>query len=288
MKEPEDDILKNFGFEDDEFLRDALREIKNIKKPVTTKEQAWDRFEQSLNFKSEVVNKSRFTIPLAWKIAASIVIILSVGIIFRMWNNVNISTSNNQIVIITLPDNSKVTLNAASRISYHKFRFSSSRNINLSGEALFTVTKGEKFEIISLGKTISVLGTELNVYSRTSYFEVKCLSGKVAILIPGNEKQFLTKGQGLKHEVTQKNISRFNVTSEAAPWIRGNFYFQDADFNLVADELGRQFNVKIKKTNVDRRYTGYFNKSKLTDALNSICLPMGLNYTIANDSVYIK
>ena len=289
MKEPEVDLLKKFGFEEDDFLREALLELKNLEKPPTSKEDAWARFEQTLLEKSVAPAPVRF-LPLSiiWKIAASVILIISLGFGFQIWNNVNISTVNNQIQKVTLPDQSVVTLNAATNLSYHKFRWSASRKVNLSGEALFSVTKGNHFEITTLGKTITVLGTEFNVFSRAAYFEVKCLSGKVAVQIPGKNKLLLTKGQGVRQDILQKSIAAFKVTNGVSTWIQGDFYYQDADLNLVLDELGRQFNVHIQKGNFNRRYTGFFNKSDLGAALNRICLPMGLTYSVSKDTVAIR
>jgi ferric-dicitrate binding protein FerR (iron transport regulator) len=290
MNEPGDDILKQFGFGDDEQLRKALSELDKLKtKPLQSKAEAWAKFEQSVVSRDNTKPKSNLiTVGLVWKVAASILVLIAVWMGFNTWTNVTCLTANNQTREVILPDHSTVTLNAASTLNYKKFRWNASRQVELSGEALFKVTKGSSFEIFSLGKTITVLGTEFNVFSRENYFEVKCISGKVAVQIPGTEKIMLTKGTAVKKEHKDKAPVKFDVPSGEASWINGNFYYNDADLNLAFDEIARQFNVTISRNLPDRRYSGYFNKSGLKEALDHVCLPMNLTYNIIKDSVIIK
>jgi ferric-dicitrate binding protein FerR (iron transport regulator) len=290
MNEPDNDILKQFGFGDDEQLRKTLSELENLKvKPTLSKDEAWAKFEQSLVSKSAVKSKSDvITFGTVWKIAASILLIIAVWLGFNAWNKIKYVTANGQTKTIVLPDNSTVTLNAASSFTCNKLGWKSSRKVELSGEAFFKVTKGGNFEITSLGNTIKVLGTEFNVYSRVNYFEVKCFSGKVEVQITGNAKTLLTKGTAVRKEAKDKVPTKFDVIKNGTTWINGNFYYNDADLNLVFDEIARQYNVHISKNALDRRYTGFFNRSDLKEALDHVCLPMGLSYSIIKDTVIIK
>jgi transmembrane sensor len=290
MNEPDNDILKQFGFGDDDELRKALSELENLKvKPKLSKEDAWAKFEQSLVMRGNVKPKPEIiSFGTVWKIAASVLLIISVWMGFRSWNSKSVVTANNQTIAITLPDGSNVTLNAASKLNYRKFLWKQSRKVELSGEALFKVNKGSSFEVIALGKTIRVLGTEFDVLSRENYFEVKCISGKVEVQIPGTEKVVLTKGTAIRKDHTDKVPVKQDITSNSGSWVNGNFYYNDADLNLVFDEISRQFNVHINKNELSRRYTGYFNKKSLTEALNNVCIPMNLTYSMIKDSVIIK
>jgi ferric-dicitrate binding protein FerR (iron transport regulator) len=288
---PEDDILKQFGLEDDQALRDALACMDNITvKPNISKESAWERFEQSVEENSRQLPDTRsFSFKLVWKIAASVaVLVVSAWFAFNAWNNVTYTTDNKQIKEITLPDNSTVTLNAASSLSFRKFGWKSTRKVLLTGEGLFKVTKGNSFEVISQGNTVKVLGTEFNIFSRNNYFEVKCISGKVQVQIPGSQKIILNKGKAVRKSETE-TPQEFNITANNSSWVNGDFYFNRIDLNLVLDEIERQFDVQIGgDTIMNRQYTGYFNKKDMNQALQNVCLPMGLNFKIINDTVIIK
>jgi transmembrane sensor len=290
MKEPEGDILKQFGFGDDQLLREVLSGMDQLRvEPIISKEEAWARFGQSVTMRQGMKPESRvWTWGLAWKIAASVVVLLSAWLGFRAWNKTSYVTANSQVKEFKLPDNSTVMLNASSKLTFEKFKWETSRRVELSGEALFMVKKGTHFEITTRGKIIRVLGTVFNVFSRENYFEVRCISGKVEVQIPGSTKVLLTKGNAVKQEARGKGPVTFDVTTSTGAWINGDFYYTDAELRLVFDEIARQFNVHISGEMIDRRYSGYFNKSTLTEALNNVCLPMGLTYRISKDTVIIR
>lgn len=288
MKEPEDDILKQFGLENDPGLRDVLAALNKLEMPASTKEEAWARFEQAIPNCSgkQVALKNSYS--LVWGVAASFLVLVMAWWGFTVWNNAEYVTANNEIKQITLPDQSKVTLNAASKLGFKKWGWKSSRKVNLAGEALFEVVKGNKFEISTLGKTIRILGTEFNVFSRVNFFEVKCISGQVGVSIPGNDEIILIKGKAVKVDNKDQVPVQYDVQENTSSWINGDFYFDNARLEMVFEEISRQFNVYIVYQPQKRRYTGYFNKMSLEGALKSVCLPMGLTYTALNDSVLIE
>jgi ferric-dicitrate binding protein FerR (iron transport regulator) len=78
-------------------------------------------------------------------------------------------------------------------------------------------------------------------------------------------------------------VGKFDLSE--ADWRNGEFIFSDTPLNEVFMELGRQFNIKIKaQSHEGRIYTGRFSNKNLQEALQLICLPMGLTYRIENDS----
>lgn len=286
---PEDDILKQFGLENDQALREALSCLDTMTvKPNLSKENAWEKFEESVRANAPLPKTRTLTFNLVWKIAASLIIIVSAWFGFNAWNKVSYITYNNQIKEITLPDNSTVTLNAASSLSFTKVGWKSSRKVTLTGEGLFKVTKGNSFEVISQGNSVKVLGTEFNIFSRKNYFEVKCLSGKVQVQIPGSQKIILNKGKAVR-KTENETPREYETTANTADWMKGDFYYDRVDLNMVFDEIERQFDVNIAgDTMLNRQYTGYFNKGDINQALQNVCLPMGLSYKISKDTVIIK
>ena len=56
----------------------------------------------------------------------------------------------------------------------------------------------------------------------------------------------------------------------------------------VPKEIERQFNVRVESVNVqDRIYTGYFKNNDLETALQNVCLPMSLHYSVNGKKVRI-
>jgi ferric-dicitrate binding protein FerR (iron transport regulator) len=88
-------------------------------------------------------------------------------------------------IATTLPDGSRVTLNAGSRISYNKGFGYSNRNLVLDGEAYFEVRKNEEVPfVISAGEAqVKVYGTMFNVkaYKRKPELKVTVSEGSVLL-----------------------------------------------------------------------------------------------------------
>jgi transmembrane sensor len=99
----------------------------------------------------------------AWKIAASLTIILLSYFVIRWATGDNITiNSGDQVSTLYLPDSSMVWLNINSRITYSK-KFTR-REIDLSGEAFLLVKKDSSDFIVTNENTVTkVVGTAFNL-----------------------------------------------------------------------------------------------------------------------------
>ncbi len=188
-----------------------------------------------------------------------------------------------QMLQVDLPDGSLVILNSESRIEFDEEDFrNGERNVVLKGEAWFDVQKGGSF-VVEAGKgSVEVLGTEFNVLSRPGNFEVVCDEGKVKTLY-GRSGVTLFAGTGVKYDfekdllVESKNVSR-------SEWRDGAFYFDNDPIVNVLNELERQFEVSLDfRGNAKQSYTGVFKAGNLTSALDLVCKPLDLDYSIQKD-----
>ena len=91
---------------------------------------------------------------------------------------------------LTLPDGTKVWLNAGSRLSYSSF-FTNERKVVLSGEGFFDVAKNESSPFIVSTQAIDIkaVGTRFNVFSYPDgdYTGVYLQEGKVKAYFPSEE-----------------------------------------------------------------------------------------------------
>jgi transmembrane sensor len=72
-------------------------------------------------------------------------------------------------------------------------------------------------------------------------------------------------------------------------WIEGRFWFNNTRIEEVFKEMERQFNISIAYQDTTQRYyTGYFSNKNLIDALELVCEPMQLQYSVTKDNVTIK
>jgi transmembrane sensor len=144
----------------------------------------------------------------------------------------------------TLPDGTKVWLNADSRLKFPSKFDGDKRNVKLEGEAYFEVAKDKShpFLVQTDNQTLEVLGTHFNIssYSDENTTRTTLLEGSVKIndivLRPGQEA-VLTDG-------LIKIISA-DIEAEIA-WKNGDFVFSGADFRSVMREIMRWYNVTVE------------------------------------------
>lgn len=150
---------------------------------------------------------------------------------------------------LTLPDGSRVWLNAASSITYPTAFTGESREVSITGEAYFEVAKqaGKPFRVKAGAMNVEVLGTHFNINAYTEEKTVKTtlLEGAVKIAAAGKET-LLKPGQqaGLQGNGSLQVKSDVNL-DEVVAWKNGLFQFNDADMPAVMRQLENWYDVKV-------------------------------------------
>ena len=236
----------------------------------------------SLLSKIENVNPTK-TIRFTKYFQAAAAVILAVIGMYTMssiFSKEKIATKFAQQSEITLPDSSHIKLNAFSNIIWSRKHFAKTRLITLNGEAFFDVKKGNKFTIETNNGTVEILGTQLNVFSRNDEFRVSCITGKVRVS-SNNQQQIILPGEIA--ELTPLGLIKTNKNNikQTISWTKGEFYFEDKPLVSIFAELERQFDVSISFENKEERLiTVGFSNNNLKEALDIVCIPMGLNYEV--------
>jgi ferric-dicitrate binding protein FerR (iron transport regulator) len=218
--------------------------------------------------------------------AAAALILLLIGIysVSVIYSNQRISTGFGSQTQITLPDGSLVSLNSGSKLVWNERKFNRNRLVALSGEAYFEIEKGGEFIIKTENGTVEILGTKLNVFSREKEFWVSCLTGKVGVEADNSSQVLLTSEMA---ELTSQRLEKRVLTevNQTAAWKEGMFYFEDKPLVSIFDEIERQFDVSIQfEGDVNRSITVSFTNKKLEEALDVVCIPMGLKYEISKNN----
>ena len=209
-----------------------------------------------------------------------------VGFINSSDSRVAFESGIGEIRELSLPDGTGVTLNALSSISYNE-NWDVARKVWLSGKARFDVAKGTTFEVITEKYVTTVLGTSFDVSYEDETIEVSCYSGKVEVS-DGSQRQILTAGERAFVENGKLVATEFNVEA-TRKWITGEFYFENAPFEKVVNELRKQFDLEISGfSNDNRLYKGYFYKDDLKEALDLVFKPMGYDYKLDGQQVVVK
>jgi len=218
---------------------------------------------------------------------AALIAVLAAGYIFVSSLDSTFTTEIAQKENITLPDSSKVILNANSELTYNRGNWNTERVLELNGEAYFKVTKGNTFSVETSQGTVTVLGTQFNVYSRDTIFNVVCYEGLVSVSF-NDETIKLPAGNKLKIE-NKKLILNTQSAKLLPVWIGNESSFDNATLGTVINELRAQYPISITAPNYinAKRFTGSFTHTNLENALRAVCAPLQLEFTIDGDQVRI-
>jgi ferric-dicitrate binding protein FerR (iron transport regulator) len=244
-------------------------------------DQAW------LDMQAKMTQRkaSAKVVAFSWKplisVAAAAAIIVGLVLIWPQDDLKIFQCMAGRTEVVTLPDESKATLNAGSSLTFSE-DWGNERSVELKGQAFFEVIKGSTFRVVTPGGVVEVLGTSFDVFSRESEFRVACRTGKVRVSA-GKQSVEIAPGFTAILENNRLLVGEFELADP--DWRNGEFIYRDAPLGQVFEELGRQFNVKMDiPAIVNRRYTGRFSNKNLEDALQLICTPMGLIYSIDNSN----
>lgn len=220
------------------------------------------------------------------KFAALIAIIVASFVLITSLDT-TISTEIAQKENIILPDASEVILNSNSELVYNKRNWDKERALELHGEAYFKVSKGNKFSVETSQGTVTVVGTQFNVFARDTIFNIACYEGLVRVQFNGQTIK-LAAGNKLKIE-NNKLVLNTQSTSLRPVWIENESSFDNDTLGTVLNELQAQYPISITAPNYinAKRFTGSFTHANLENALRAVCAPMQLEFTIDGDQVRI-
>lgn len=192
---------------------------------------------------------------------------------------------------VTLPDGTKVWLNAASRITYSQGFGLDDRTLSLSGEACFDVTRNEKLPFIvkTASASLKVLGTKFTYrdYTDDSTMVVDLIRGHVALtgsktgdnmdMLPG-ERVTIDKRTGL--------MSKTSIdTQQSDGWTRGELFFDESTMQQIAKELSRHYGVKVEVAGALKSETFYGSfdtrKASLEQVLRTLSETKRMKYKYA-------
>lgn len=273
--------IKFEDLEDAKFNQYIVDFAANFRTPETYQLSSFETFQQNFQASNEVKPLQGYS---AWLKIAS-VIIIALGIFYFTVLHApmtSISTLANEMNSINLPDKSFVKLNENSILTYNEKKWNEKRELNLSGEAYFDVEKGKKFDVKTEMGTVSVLGTEFNVYSNDGTFNVTCYEGLVSVSF--NEKN-IELPAGTEMKISEGSFEKIAVNIVEPQWLKKLSVFENEPIENVIFELEKHYNINIVYSNTKSiKFSGAFENNNLQNALKSITEPFNLNFTILNES----
>jgi len=150
---------------------------------------------------------------------------------------------------LTLPDNSRVWLNAASSITYPTAFTGKDRVVKITGEAYFEVTHNDRqpFRVQAGDQSIEDIGTSFNVnaYADEPGVRTTLVAGKVKVT-NGTAVRMLTPGQQAQSRGNDLEMVPHADLAQALAWKNGAFAFRDADLSTVMRQLARWYDIDVE------------------------------------------
>ncbi|MGV8134673.1 MAG: FecR family protein [Mangrovibacterium sp.] len=183
---------------------------------------------------------------------------------------------------ITLPDGTRVALNAGSTLHYPVTFDQKTREVQLSGEAYFEVkeNKHQPFIVSTSDIAIQVTGTSFNcsAYPEDKHIETALVEGEIRISgINGVDQGLLVKpGELAVFSKSGNTIEKFSTDLDKyISWKSGKLIFRDDSMTTVLRKLGRLYNVEFQigdEEMLQYVYSATFSGESLDQVLKMLSL----------------
>lgn len=269
----DEELKKNISKEEFIAYKKIKTTSKNLIAPKFNVENILSAIQE--NKQKQKVLKLRFN--YFYKIAAMLAVIIT-SFYFISSKNTIYTTKYAEKTSFELPDESKVDLNADSKITFKEKNWNTHRILKLKGEAFFSVKKGSKFTVNTKLGSVSVLGTKFNVIARDDYFQVTCYRGLVSVSYK-NKTVKVPAGTSFK-AAKSYTTQTFEISDKLPSWIQNFSSFKSVPYHFVIEELQRQYKIKIVYNHKYSKtlFTGNFTHTNLKTALKSITVPLNLTF----------
>ena len=150
---------------------------------------------------------------------------------------------------LTLPDGSRVWLDAASSIKYPTAFTGKEREVEMTGEAYFEIAKntGMPFVVKAGGTTTTVLGTHFNInaYEDERTLITTLLEGSVKFGCGKEEKVLHPGQQAVLNAETRSFTVKEADTYQAVAWKNGQLDFDNKDLPAIMRQISRWYDIDI-------------------------------------------
>ena len=202
--------------------------------------------------------------------------------------------------MVTLPDGTKVWLNAESQISFlNNMDSLSNRSVILQGEAFFQVSENlQKPFIVHVGEVnITGYAASFNVraYASSNVVEALVVAGRVRMEHKDQplNKTTISPEQSATFDINTHSMSVDNNVNAllASAWREGVLYFNEQPFSQITKTLERWYDVNIHledSTSQSCHFTGELNNKTLRETLTLFVQDKPASFIVNGSDVTIK
>ncbi|MET6996711.1 FecR family protein [Chitinophaga defluvii] len=205
------------------------------------------------------------------------------------------STPRGRQFQMTLPDGSKVWLNAASSIRFPVAFTGNERKVEVTGEVYFEVAKDavKPFIVAGGGFVIQVLGTDFNInaYTEDGLVQATLLTGSIKATTNSTTMQ-LKPGEQWVYTVpgASPRIIHDADINQVMAWKNKRFSF-NGNIRQIMNEVGRWYNIAVKyEGNIpDRELEGGFTREKeLRKVLEILQAVGGVKFDLVGETLIVS
>lgn len=282
-----------------EFVNIQLGMDKLLTRNSQDVELSWKTLDRKISGQTNnlKIDRPNRKIGLWYKVAAAVLVIVSVGYYFMLQNRyIVVNTAKNAAITrLKLPDGTELSLNASTVVKYDKDFINNRRLELLEGEVFIHVVEhnGPQF-ILGLGELEAQdIGTSFNVVRNPNKIAVIVEDGEVALKHTSlNMEVRLTEGKtGTYNIATKKLSSAYNTNQNYKSWVDKKFIFQDVPIGEAIQQLSQVYQTPVHINNEslkNRRLTARLHYQTLDSALNVISASLQCKVTREKDTYVLS
>jgi transmembrane sensor len=278
---------------------------------MTVSNSIWQKLEANIGAEPEAISlpsrRHTWFSAAHLAVACSILFLLGFGawrwqVFYNAVQNIHVQTAFGEKKRIGLPDGSVIILNGNSSINA---RFPQNtdlpREIFLSGEAFFTVTKQpnqRSFRVITSDScVVEVLGTEFNVNHRGTGTKIVLETGKIALTIPQktDQPQKITLQPQEMVAISPNHASvalQKSNTHLFTSWKNNQLILDNTPLSEISDMLKNTYNISLILPNArlsKERVSGTIASGNIDDLLRALAYSLKLEvFRNGNEVVFKK
>ncbi|MDJ1482327.1 FecR domain-containing protein [Cytophagaceae bacterium YF14B1] len=265
---------------------------------------------ESIQKKDQVIPLIKEKKVLVWythwkRIAAGLLVgAFAISAISYWYLNRKISyeTKYGEIQTIILPDQTKVTLNAHSRLHFERnWQSDKPREVWLKGEAFFEVTKktphdpAARFQVHTEDLTVEVLGTKFNVNQREQLTAVSLNEGKIQLKLETTTPSkdiLMAPGEMVKFSETNQKIEKITIQAEnQSSWTKNFWVLTNTSLAEIAKRIETTYGYKVSITNeqlLSESISGVLPTRNIKNLLDVLSTTYNVKIQITNNRITIS
>jgi len=278
-------------------LRTSLELMNQYEIDVVPADVGWSGFEKLIdvqknedvqNINDPVVDDNQkawrksWVKPLLWSL---LIAILGIAAYFYFTFPLTlIENKGQEEYLYAFSEGSESVITPGSSIAYDKEDFDNNRVVELSGEALFNVEKGDSFKVKTNAGQITVLGTSFDVWQISDHtLRVECYEGRVSVSDNGRQEVILDAGESV-YLRDQSFSAKEKIKHLTPDWKRERKQYVGITVKDLIADVSRFYDYRLILEDIDMSdlFTGVIPINDIDKTSEYLATTLGWRYEKKN------